>query len=57
MEKELELIRERRKKSWNKFSSIWNKWDDLFMDFLRPMGDEIIDTNDSSGLVIYGEKN
>lgn len=35
-------IREQQKQSWNKFSGGWNKWDELTMDFLRPMGDEII---------------
>jgi len=42
MEQELEQIREQQKASWNKFSSGWKKWDDLTMDFLKPMGDEII---------------
>ncbi len=42
MEKQLEQIREQQKASWNKFSSGWRKWDDLTMEFLKPMGDEII---------------
>ena len=42
MEQELEQIREQQKASWNKFSPGWKKWDDLMMDFLQPMGDEII---------------
>ncbi len=42
MEQQLELIREQQRKSWNTFSPGWKKWDDLFMDFLKPMGDEII---------------
>ena len=42
MEQELEKIREQQKESWNKFSPGWKKWDGLTMDFLRPMGDEII---------------
>lgn len=42
MEKQLEEIREQQKESWNKFSPGWKKWDDLTMDFLKPMGDEII---------------
>lgn len=42
MEQQLELIREQQRASWNKFSPGWKKWDDLFMDFLKPMGDEII---------------
>lgn len=42
MKQELENIREQQKQSWNKFSSGWKKWDDLTMDFLQPMGEEII---------------
>ena len=42
MESQLEQIREQQKDSWNKFSQGWKKWDDLTMDFLKPMGEEII---------------
>ncbi|HLG02610.1 MAG TPA: class I SAM-dependent methyltransferase [Bacteroidia bacterium] len=42
MEQQLEQIREQQKESWNKFSSGWKKWDSLTMDFLKPMGEEII---------------
>ncbi|MBM2846132.1 MAG: methyltransferase type 11 [Bacteroidetes bacterium] len=42
MEQHLVQIRDQQKTSWNKFSSGWKKWDDLTMDFLKPMGDEII---------------
>ncbi|MBC7948691.1 MAG: methyltransferase type 11, partial [Chitinophagaceae bacterium] len=42
MQAELVKIRDQQKESWNKFSSGWKKWDDLTMDFLKPMGDEII---------------
>ncbi|MEO5777177.1 MAG: class I SAM-dependent methyltransferase [Flavobacterium sp.] len=42
MEQQLEEIREQQKASWNKFSPGWKKWDNLMMDFLQPMGDEII---------------
>lgn len=42
MELQLEQIRNQQKESWNKFSAGWRKWDDLVMDFLKPMGDEII---------------
>ena len=42
MEQRLEQIREQQKESWNKFSSGWKKWDDLNMDFLNPIGNEII---------------
>ena len=42
MEQQLEQIRDQQKESWNKFSSGWRKWDAITMDFLHPMGDEII---------------
>ncbi len=42
MEKQIEEIREQQKASWNKSSPGWRKWDDLTMDFLKPVGDEII---------------
>jgi ubiquinone/menaquinone biosynthesis C-methylase UbiE len=42
MEAQLEQIREQQKATWNKFSPGWRKWDDFTMDFLKPMGDEII---------------
>lgn len=42
MEAQLEQIREQQKAVWNKFSSGWIKWDELTMDFLKPMADEII---------------
>jgi len=43
MEKNLLEIREQQKASWNKFSPGWKKWDAEFMDFLKPMGEKIID--------------
>lgn len=42
MEEQLEQIREQQKASWNKFSHGWKKWDELMMDFLKPVGNEII---------------
>jgi ubiquinone/menaquinone biosynthesis C-methylase UbiE len=42
MEFEIEKIRDQQKETWNKFSPGWKKWDELTMDFLKPMGDEII---------------
>jgi ubiquinone/menaquinone biosynthesis C-methylase UbiE len=42
MDQELEKIRDQQKESWNRFSPGWKKWDDLMMDFLKPMGDEIV---------------
>ncbi|GAB2940857.1 class I SAM-dependent methyltransferase [Hymenobacter coalescens] len=42
METQLEQIRELQKATWNKFSAGWRKWDDFTMEWLKPMGDEII---------------
>jgi ubiquinone/menaquinone biosynthesis C-methylase UbiE len=42
MEANFELIREQQKESWNAISEGWKKWDTMTMDFLKPMGDEII---------------
>jgi ubiquinone/menaquinone biosynthesis C-methylase UbiE len=42
MEAQLVQIREQQKEIWNRFSPGWKKWDDLTMNFLKPMGDEMI---------------
>lgn len=42
MEAQLLQIRDQQKEIWNRFSPGWRKWDDLTMNFLKPMGDEII---------------
>ena len=42
METQFEQIRDQQRESWNKASPGWKKWDDIAMDFLKPMGDEII---------------
>jgi ubiquinone/menaquinone biosynthesis C-methylase UbiE len=42
MNEELEKIREQQKESWDKFSPGWKKWDEMTMNFLKPMGEEII---------------
>ncbi|MGJ2639829.1 hypothetical protein ACR8HR_23030, partial [Salmonella enterica subsp. enterica serovar Paratyphi A] len=49
MDSQLESIREQQKASWNRFSTAWKKWDELFMDFLRPMGQENIRLLDPKG--------
>ena len=43
MEQNLLNIREHQKDSWNKFSAGWKKWDKKTMEFLSPMGNEIIE--------------
>ncbi|RDC65537.1 class I SAM-dependent methyltransferase [Adhaeribacter pallidiroseus] len=42
MELQLEQIREQQKETWNKFSPGWRKWDSFTMNWLKPLGDEII---------------
>jgi len=42
MEAQLVQIKEQQMEIWNRFSPGWKKWDDLTMDFLKPMADEII---------------
>lgn len=42
METLVKQIREQQKLTWNNFSPGWRKWDDFTMDFLKPMGDAII---------------
>ena len=49
MNQQFEEIREQQKQSWDKFSPGWKKWDQLTMDFLKPMGDEIIESVKPSG--------
>jgi len=44
MTSQLESIRQQQKDSWNKISCGWKKWDHMTMEFLKPMGDEIIRT-------------
>jgi ubiquinone/menaquinone biosynthesis C-methylase UbiE len=43
MELQQEQIREQQKQLWNKVSPGWKKWDQFIMQFLRPMGDAIIE--------------
>jgi ubiquinone/menaquinone biosynthesis C-methylase UbiE len=35
-------IRDQQRASWDKFSTGWRKWDQLTMDFYKPIGDEIL---------------
>lgn len=42
MELQLEQVREQQKEIWNKFSPGWRKWDEFTMEWLRPIGEEII---------------
>lgn len=38
----MELIRDQQRGTWNKFSKGWKNWDNIVMDFLSPMGKEIL---------------
>ncbi len=42
MEPQLEKLREVQKEAWNKSSAGWKKWDDIMMEFLKPMSEEMI---------------
>lgn len=42
MDSHLKQVSRQQKDSWNAFSSGWRKWDGLTMDFLQPVGDEMI---------------
>lgn len=42
MNEQLTAIRDQQKASWDRFSPGWKKWDTLTMEFLEPMGREII---------------
>ncbi len=46
MDSQLESIRDQQKENWNKFSAGWKKWNAFAMDFLKPMGDAIIEELD-----------
>jgi ubiquinone/menaquinone biosynthesis C-methylase UbiE len=43
MQSQEEQIREQQKQVWNNVSSAWKKWDHFIMEFLRPMGEAIIE--------------
>jgi len=42
MSDQLKNIIHQQRESWNKFSPGWKKWDNVNMQFLKPVGDEII---------------
>ena len=49
MNTELELIRDKQKDSWNKFSPGWKKWDELTMSFLKPYSEAMITAMNPGG--------
>lgn len=46
MEPQNVQIRDQQREVWNRFSPGWKKWDDLTMDFLKPMAEAIINRID-----------
>ena len=42
MNEQQQAIRDEQKKTWNKVSHGWKKWNEFTMNFLKPMGDAII---------------
>jgi len=43
MNEQQQAIRDEQKERWNKVSQGWKKWNEFTMNFLKPMGDAIID--------------
>jgi len=43
MQLQQEQIREQQKRAWDNVSLAWKKWDHFIMEFMRPMGDAIIE--------------
>lgn len=42
MTSSIEQIRETQRQTWNKFAPGWKKWDDVVMDWLKPVGDALL---------------
>ena len=42
MNEKLQTVSDEQKKTWNKVSEGWKKWNEFTMNFLKPMGDAII---------------
>jgi len=42
MENHPELVRDQQHEAWNRVSPVWRRSNDLFMEFLRPVSDELI---------------
>src|SRR5215510_7054900 len=42
MRSQLEEIRDQQRQTWDKFSSGWKKWDKLVLDWLDPVGQELV---------------
>jgi len=53
MKQQLQEISEKQKESWNQFSPGWKKWDTEILDFMKPMGDAMIDLLKPKGSEIF----
>ena len=42
MPSQLEQIRDQQRETWDKFSSGWKKWDELVLNWLAPVGQDLI---------------
>jgi ubiquinone/menaquinone biosynthesis C-methylase UbiE len=42
MSSQLEEIRDKQRQTWDKFSAGWKKWDELVLNWLAPVGQELI---------------
>ena len=42
MPSQLEQIRDQQRETWDKFSSGWRKWDPLVLNWLAPVGRDLI---------------
>lgn len=42
MRSELNAIKEQQRETWDRFSAGWKKWDDLVMEWIRPVGEELL---------------
>ena len=42
MRSQLDEIRDQQRQTWDKFSAGWNKWDELVLGWLAPVGQELI---------------
>jgi ubiquinone/menaquinone biosynthesis C-methylase UbiE len=42
MDSKLQEISDQQRQTWDKFSSGWNKWDDLVLNWIAPVGEQII---------------
>ena len=36
-------LREQQRQAWNKFSPGWKKWDSFVIEWLKPIGQELIE--------------